>query len=158
VQINPTDDGAITAKEVTSEVLDLIYHHVNRIRSAPYRDVLLADIAESPMLSALPTEGKRRVVDVVVDRVTHILDAWEDRDFWHWDEVYRDLFDEGDGWLLGDEGAPIWMGPDHVSNVVACMNARGFTTFGAAEAWLENHPFGWSASEEVTIGGGDAAG
>jgi hypothetical protein len=109
---------------VANETLNLTYSYAERIcRSVD--PAIMQDINDSPVLSALDSDGKDRVQAVIRERVSHVLESWTMRDRDHWLDVKDDLFAGGDEWVHFDRRA-----------VVACMDEQGFATYAAAELWL----------------------
>jgi hypothetical protein len=81
---------------VADETLSLTYRYADRIcRSAD--PVIVQDINDSPVLSALDDAGKQRVAEVIHERVAHVLERWMSRDRDHFLDVHDDLY-AGDGY------------------------------------------------------------
>jgi hypothetical protein len=84
---------------VANETLNLTYRYAVRIcRSID--PVIMQDINDSPVLSALDDAGKDRVHQVTRERISHVLEGWMMRDRDHWLDVLDDRYaGDGDGWI-----------------------------------------------------------
>jgi hypothetical protein len=125
---------------VADETLNLTYRYAERICKS-VDPVILQDIDNSSVLSALDADGKCRVHEVIRERVSHALERWMMRDRDHFLDVLDDLYaGDGDGWVNFVPPPSQGKTVEHDQAVIACMTEQGFTAYGAAEAWLARQP------------------